>query len=117
MRLYTAWGREAMQPMKIVGYVLFGIGCFLVVVTYFVHESNHSNGVHDSVFNNLNGILIVALCIWAVSIFLVSIATIREQAAARAYRKAHPEPMWVSWKDLDIGEARAESKDRLGHPE
>jgi hypothetical protein len=95
--------------MKIVGYVIFGMGCLLFVVYTLAFNSGPANVV--------NHILIVGLCILIVGIVLVSIATIREQAAERAYRKAHPEPKWVSWNDLFTGEAQVASKDRIARPE
>ena len=95
--------------MKIVGYVIFGIGCLLFAVDTFVFNSGPSNVV--------NYILIAGLCVCVVGIVLVSIATIREQAAERAYRKAHPEPKWVSWNELFTSEAQAASKDRMARPE
>jgi hypothetical protein len=91
--------------MKTVGYVLFGIGCFLFVVAYFVYTSGPPHVVHHGEIDVPGGISIVGFCIWIVGILLVSIVTLREQAAERAYRKAHPEPastLWDSWKDIEI---------------
>ena len=103
--------------MKIVGYVLFGVGCFLFVMAAYVYNSSRSNVGNDIGINDPNGILIAGLCIWIAGIFLVSVATIREQAAERAYRKAHPEPRWDRWISVDTSEAQAASKDRMAHPE
>jgi hypothetical protein len=86
--------------MKIVGYVLLGIGCSLFVVDAFGSDSSPSHVVNYFGTNAANDILIAGICICIVSLVLVSIAEIREQSAKRAAERALQEtlPVWADAK-------------------
>ena len=96
---------DGVRLMKILGYVLFGMGIFLFVISAIVYESSPSNVVNYHGINGPNGLLIVGLLFFCVGGVMASYASAAEQ---RAYRKAHPEPPPKAlWRIPDVATFRA----------